>query len=83
MIPLICYASHPSDTVRRYNIRKLRTGLRRARHAVIDYDARSTPPSVAGAVGSGDLLIGDIATICRLTVQYAVKLASADKPQIA
>ena len=81
MIPLICYASHPSDTVRRYNIRKLRTGLRRARHAVIDYDVASAPPSVAGA--AGDLLIGDIATICRLAAQYAVELASADKPQIA
>ena len=39
-IHLICYASHPSDAVRRYTLRKLTLGggARQARHLVIDYD---------------------------------------------
>ena len=42
-INLICYASHPSEAVRRYSARKVRgqsKGI--ARHAVIDYDAAGT-----------------------------------------
>ncbi len=76
MIPLICYASHPSDAVRRYNLRKLRNGVGRARHAVIDYDVAPAPaPTIAGAAGPGDTLAGDIATICRLAAQHAVAVA--------
>ena len=75
-IPLICYASHPSDAVRRYNLRKLRVGVGRARHAVIDYDVAPAPaPSIAGAAGPRDILAGDIATICRLAAQHAVAVA--------
>ena len=72
--PLICYASHPSDAVRRYNPRKLRGGgAGRARHAVIDYDVAPGPsPAVSGAAGPRDTLTGDIATICRLAAQHAV-----------
>jgi hypothetical protein len=76
-IPLICYASHPSDAVRRYNLRKLRVGVGRARHAVIDYDVAPAPaPSIAGAAGPRDTLAGDIATICRLAAQHAVAVAA-------
>jgi predicted PurR-regulated permease PerM len=75
-IPLICYASHPSDAVRRYNLRKLKGGVGRARHAVIDYDVAPAPaPSIAGAAGPRDTLAGDIATICRLAAQHAVDVA--------
>jgi predicted PurR-regulated permease PerM len=75
-IPLICYASHPSDAVRRYNLRKLKGGVGRARHAVIDYDVAPAPaPSIAGAAGPRDTLAGDIATICRLAAQHAVAVA--------
>ncbi|MGZ5906758.1 MAG: hypothetical protein ACXWKQ_15530, partial [Reyranella sp.] len=75
-VPLICYASHPSDAVRRYNLRKLRVGVGRARHAVIDYDVAPAPaPSIAGAAGPRDTLAGDIATICRLAAQHAVAVA--------
>ena len=75
-IPLICYASHPSDAVRRYNLRKLKGGVGRARHAVIDYDVAPAPaPSIAGAAGPRDTLAGDVATICRLAAQHAVAVA--------
>ena len=73
---LICYASHPSDAVRRYTSRKLKGGVGRARHAVIDYDVAPAPaPSIAGAAGPRDTLAGDIATICRLAAQHAVAVA--------
>jgi predicted PurR-regulated permease PerM len=79
-IPLICYASHPSDAVRRYNLRKLKGGVGRARHAVIDYDVAPAPaPSIAGAAGPRDTLAGDVATICRLAAQHAVAVAPADR----
>ena len=75
-ISLICYASHPSDAVRRYNLRKLKGGVGRARHVVIDYDVAPAPaPTIAGAAGPGDTLAGDIATICRLAAQHAVAVA--------
>ena len=76
-IHLICYASHPSDAVRRYTLRKLRRRRRRARrHAVIDYDVAPAPaPSIAGAAGPRDTLVGDLATICRLAAQHAVAVA--------
>ena len=73
-IALICYASHPSEAVQRYTLRKLRaggTGL--ARHAVIDYDVAPAPSvSIAGGAGPRDTLVGDIAAICRLAAQHAV-----------
>jgi hypothetical protein len=62
--------------VRRYNLRKLRDGVGRARHAVIDYDVAPAPaPSIAGAAGPRDTLAGDIATICRLAAQHAAAVA--------
>jgi predicted PurR-regulated permease PerM len=77
-IDLICYASHPSDAVRRYTSRKARSSGRSAvRHAVVDYDvapARATP-----AGKPADLFDGDLATICRLVSQTASELASLDK----
>ena len=74
-IDLICYASHPSDAVRRYTLRKLTLGggARQARHLVIDYDvAPARAPSIAGAARLGDTFAGDLATLCRLAAQHAV-----------
>ncbi|MBV8574766.1 MAG: AI-2E family transporter, partial [Acetobacteraceae bacterium] len=75
-IDLMCYASHPSDAVRRYNMRKLRTGIGRARHAVIDYDVAPAPaPTVPGVAGAGDVLAGDLAALCRLAIEHAAAVA--------
>ena len=74
-IHLICYASHPSDAVRRYTLRKLTLGggAGPARHLVIDYDVAPAPaPSVAGSRWQVDTFAGDLATLCRLVAQHAV-----------
>jgi predicted PurR-regulated permease PerM len=74
-IRLICYASHPSEAVRRYTLRKLSLGggARQARHLVIDYDVAPAPaPSIPGAAGSADTFAGDVAALCRLVGQHAV-----------
>jgi predicted PurR-regulated permease PerM len=74
-IQLICYASHPSGSVRRYTLRKLTLGggAGQARHLVIDYEVAPAPmPSIPGAAGPGDVFAGDVAALCRLAVQHAV-----------
>jgi hypothetical protein len=74
-ILLICYASHPSEAVRRYTLRKLalRGGAGQARHLVIDYDVAPAPASsIPGAIGPADTFAGDVAALCRLTAQHAV-----------
>ena len=74
-IHLICYASHPSEAVRRYTLRKLTLGggAGRARHLVIDYDvAPGLAPSIAGSLWPGDTFAGDLATLCRLVAEHAV-----------
>src|SRR4029453_12276779 len=74
-IDLICYASHPSDAVRRYTLRKLAPGrgARQGRHLVIDYDvAPARAPAIDGASRLGDAFAGDLATLCRLATQHAV-----------
>ena len=78
-IHLICYASQPSDAVRRYTLRKLTLGggASRARHLVIDYDvAPGQLPSIAGLFGPGDTFAGDLATLCRLVAEHAVTESS-------
>lgn len=77
-IPLICYASPPSDAIRRYTLRKLtqRGAAGQARHLVIDYHVAATPaPSVAGTGGPADTFAGDVAALCRLAAQHAVAVA--------
>jgi predicted PurR-regulated permease PerM len=74
-VHLICYASHPSDAMRRYTLRKLtqRGGAGQARHLVIDYDVAPVPaPSIPGAAGPADTFAGDVAALCRLAAQHAV-----------
>ena len=78
-IHLICYASHPSESVRRYTRRKLTAGggAGPVRHLVIDYDVAPAPsPLIAGAPGPHDCFVGDLAALCRLSAQYAVALAA-------
>jgi predicted PurR-regulated permease PerM len=77
-IHLICYASHPSEAIRRYTLRKVTAGggAGRARHVVIDYDVAPAPaPSIAGAAGPRDCFVGDLAALCRLAAQHAVAVA--------
>lgn len=76
-VVLICYASHPSEAVRRYTLRKLTSGggAGRARHLVMDYDVAPAPsPSIVGMAGPGDVFAGDLAALCRLSAQHAVSL---------
>jgi hypothetical protein len=76
-IRLICYASHPSEAVRRYTLRKLSLGggAGQARHIVIYYDVAPAPaPSIPGAAGPADTFAGDVAALCRLVAQHAVAL---------
>jgi hypothetical protein len=77
-IHLICYASHPSEAIRRYTLRKVTAGggAGRARHVVLDYDVAPAPaPLIAGAAGPRDCFVGDLAALCRLMVQHAVAMA--------
>jgi hypothetical protein len=78
-IHLICYASHPSDAVRRYTLRKLSLagGTSRARHLVIDYGvAPMNAPSIPGSAWPGDTFAGDLATLGRLIAEHAVTESS-------
>lgn len=85
-IRLICYASHPSDAVRRYTLRKMTPGggAGQARHLVIDYEVAPAPaPLIAGSAGPGDIFAGDLATLCRLVAQYAVTVGCPPRPVAA
>ena len=78
-IHLICYASHPSESVRRYTRRKLTASgsAGPVRHLVIDYDVAPAPsPAIAGAAGARDCFVGDLAALCRLAAQHAVSMSS-------
>jgi hypothetical protein len=82
-VHLICYASHPSDAIRRYTLRKVTAGggAGRARHMIIDYDVAPAPaPLIAGAAGPRDSFVGDLAALCRLAAQHA---AAMTPPAIA
>jgi len=74
-ILLICYASPPSDSIRRYTLRKLtqRGAAGPTRHLVIDYQAPAMPAASAATAGrSADTFAGDVAALCRLAAQHAV-----------
>jgi predicted PurR-regulated permease PerM len=78
---LICYASHPSDAMRRYTSRKLaqRGSAGQARHLVIDYHAAAAPaPSIPSAGEPADTFAGDVAALCRFAVQHAVAAAGRE-----
>lgn len=81
-LPLICYASHPSEAVQRYNLRKLRAGGGRARHAVIDYEVKAAAlPRGVGSALAHQMLVGDIAAICRFAAQHALEATELEARQ--
>jgi hypothetical protein len=69
---VVCYASHPSQAVRRYNVRKLRAGVGRIRHVVIDYEVAPMTDLVARVgLADDDVIAGDIAAISRSMQQQS------------
>ena len=77
---LICYASHPSEAVRRYTSRKLRGGAKASvRHAIIDYDVAAPPPGGNAPLGGPDCFVGDVAAICRLAAQVVTSVSTLDQ----
>jgi predicted PurR-regulated permease PerM len=77
---LICYASQPSDAVRRYTSRKLRgAGKGTTRHAIVDYDVAESHLRANDAVEATEAFVGDIASICRLTAQVVSAISSLDQ----
>jgi predicted PurR-regulated permease PerM len=68
---VVCYASHPSQAVVRYNVRKLRGGGARIRHAVIDYEVAPMTELAAKVGLAGDLIAGDIEAISRFMLQQS------------
>lgn len=66
-----CYSSHPSPAVVRYNMRKLRGGAGRIRHAVIDYEVAPMTDLAAKVGLDGDLIAGDIEAISRFMLQQS------------
>jgi predicted PurR-regulated permease PerM len=67
---LICYASLPSQSIRRYTSKKLAParGKGRTLHLMLDYRTDSSRPSTDGV----DARAGDIATLVRLVTEQAV-----------
>lgn len=83
VVYLACYASHPSEAVRRYAVRKLTVGggIGQARHLVIDYDVAPAPaPSIPGAAGPSDIFAGGVAALCRLTAQHVMAIGPRVRP---
>jgi predicted PurR-regulated permease PerM len=82
---LICYASRPSDAMRRYTLRKLaqRGSAGQARHLVIDYHAAAAPaPSIPSAGEPADTFAGDVAALCRFAAQHAVAAAAVGREHL-
>ncbi len=79
-LQLICYASRPSEAVRRYTSRKLRGGTNvTVRHAIVDYDAAG-PAALGNALPEGpDIFMGDVAAICRLATQVVAAISTLDR----
>lgn len=77
---LICYASHPSEAVRRYTSRKLRGGAKASvRHAIVDYDVAGPHPTGNATPGESDTFVGDVAAICRLAAQVVSAISTIDR----
>jgi hypothetical protein len=74
---VVCYCSHPSQAVLRYNKRKLHEGVGLTRHVVIDYDVASMADLAAKVGLAGDLMAGDIETISRFMLQQSTAAATA------
>jgi predicted PurR-regulated permease PerM len=73
----VCYGSHPSQAVLRYNRRKLHAGVGQIRHVVIDYEVAPMSDLAAKVGLAGDLIAGDIEAISRFMLQQSTALAAA------
>jgi hypothetical protein len=77
---LICYASHPSEAIRRYTSRKLRGGAKASvRHAIVDYEVASPQPLGNVLLEKPDCFVGDVAAICRLAAQVVAAVSTLDQ----
>ena len=72
---VVCYSSHPSQAVLRYNRRKLHAGVTQIRHAVIDYEVAPMSDLAAKVGLAGDLVAGDIEAISRFMLQQSTAIA--------
>jgi hypothetical protein len=73
-IHLICYASHPSEAVRRYTLRQADSARRRRAGPPSRHRLRRGP--CARAAGPADTFAGDVAALCRLAGQHAVTVGA-------
>jgi predicted PurR-regulated permease PerM len=79
-LTLICYASHPSESVRRYTSRKLRGGANASvRHAIVDYDVADPHPPGNALLEKPDCFVGDVAAICRLAAHVVSAVSNIDR----
>ena len=78
MLLVVCYASHPSQAVLRYNRRKLHAGISQTRHVVIDYEVAPMSDLAAKVGLAGDLITGDIEAISRFMLQQSTAVATAN-----
>ena len=74
VVGLACYASYPSEAVRRYIARKQwSTKSNHTLHLVLDYNVAASPTrAVPGDAGAQDVKVGDIVTLCRHTIERVV-----------
>jgi predicted PurR-regulated permease PerM len=75
---VVCYASHPSQAVLRYNRRKLHAGVSQTRHVVIDYEVAPMSDLAAKVGLAGDMMVGDIEAISRFMLQQSTAAAVAN-----
>ncbi|WP_428659243.1 AI-2E family transporter [Reyranella sp.] len=66
---VVCYCSHPSQAVLRYNKRKLHEGVGLTRHVVIDYEVAPMTDLAAKVGLAGDLVAGNLDAIFRFVLQ--------------
>lgn len=77
---LICYASHPSEAIRRYTSRKNRGGANASvRHAIVDYDVATSQPHGNVTLEQPDIFAGDVTAICRRAAQVVAAVSTLDQ----
>lgn len=80
VLNLICYASHPSEAIRRYTSRKNRGGANASvRHAIVDYDVATSHPHGSVTVERSDIFVGDVAAICRRAAHVVAAVSTLDQ----
>ena len=80
ILNLICYASHPSEAIRRYTSRKNRGGANASvRHAIVDYDVATSHPHGNATLERSDIFVGDVAAICRRAAHVVAAVSTLDQ----